>query len=163
MMVYRHKINDDENSRIAAYESLLDLFTLFSFILIFAAFIYVTQFSQNSKDGASIFAQDAVSGSGIQKTFPKDMLLLIVYQENTKDWLRVIDGVKNESVTFTVTTSSIKDVLNSLSSRFALASKINIGIYEIDQPVNPGIVIEVQRWLSDHGHHEYKIYFVGKS
>ena len=54
MTVHRHRVNDDANSRVAAYESLLDLFTLFSFILIFAAFIYVTQFSQSSKNWASV-------------------------------------------------------------------------------------------------------------
>ena len=47
------RFRDDSNSRIGTYEAFLDLLTLFCFILIFAAAMYVAQPASNVAQPAS--------------------------------------------------------------------------------------------------------------
>jgi hypothetical protein len=161
MTPYQRKVIEDPNTRVAAYESLLDLFTLISFILIFAAFIYVSQSSAGVASAAAVVSGEAAKSGGTPQGIPKDVLLLVLFREDSKDRLTIIDGTTGVTTPMILTTQTTEGVLTSLSPSFARAAKINIAINEEKEPVNPAIVLTIQRWLASHSHNKYNFYFVG--
>ena len=53
----------DTSHRVASFESMLDLFTLLSFVLIIASFMFIAQPSEGNKNEVSVSVQEAISGS----------------------------------------------------------------------------------------------------
>lgn len=161
MMINHYRFNRDDNSRIASYESLLDLFTLISFMLIFIAFIYMTKIHQASNNPLSVTVQDAVSGSGINQAFPKDMILLVIYKENSKDKIAILDGNTGEIEKSPITTTNIDQVLKKFSPKLSRTKKITITAFERNGPINYQIYFQIQEWLSKNRYNKLDIQFVG--
>ena len=150
---------DDAITRVAPYESLLDLFTLISFILMLAAFIYAARSAALEKSSSSVVAQVAESGSGVPQTLPHDVLLLVIYRESSTDKLTMLDGATGTESHTSVTVESVARVLNGFASIIERAGSIDVAVYKRKEDVNPAIFLAVSRWLTEDAHKDYKIYF----
>lgn len=152
---------DDANARVAAYESLLDLFTLISFMLILAAVIYAAPSTSRDPNSSSVVAQIAERGSGVPEALPADVLLLVIYRENSVDRLTILSGATGTLHHFDVTADNIEQTLDGLSSLFNQAGTINMAVYHAKEDINPGIFLAVSRWLTNH-RGKYNVYYTGK-
>jgi hypothetical protein len=150
---------ENSNTAVAGYESMLDLFTLISFTLILAAFLYATQAAQNLNTSTKIVSSNAASGNGSPSTLPKDMLLLIIYRMNSIDYLTIVDGASGKRDNFDVTLETLPVKLSVRSELLNRKKILNVAIHKGIQDVNPAIVLEVDRWLVACGRGEYHRYY----
>lgn len=152
---------DDDNTRIAAYESMLDLLTLISFILIFAAMIYASRAAGRDQNSAAVVAEIAEHGDGAPM-IPADVLLTIIYREQSVDKLAIVDGATGNHQAFDVTVDGVGSVLDGVAQLFDSAANIDVAFYRRDEDVNPGVYLAVSRWLASHGHNKYHVYYAGE-
>src|ERR1700722_6351186 len=158
--VRSYMLRDEGNTRVSAYESYLDLFTLLSFILIIASFIYVSkseQYDQNvsptstesvsdKKTSTSILAQVAERGIGVPQRLPKDSILLVIYREDAIDKLAVVDGDIGGTNQYVVKVETANTILDKLLPTLNSARVIDIAVYKGKEDVNPSIFLVVSRW-----------------
>src|ERR1035441_9387682 len=144
---------DASNTRVAAYESLLDLLTLISFLLILAAFLYVARASAGDRNWASVTAQLAQRGSGTPRAIPRNAFLIILSREKSTDMMNAVSGASGFKTNLVVTPETVGGALGGFSNELAHV-RISIGVYEPKEKVNPGLVIDVQRWLTYHQFNE---------
>jgi len=159
MITRRTDLHDDSNARVAAYESLLDLFTLISFLLILAAFIYVARASGGDKNWASVAARITERGSGTPRAIPSSAFLIVLSRENSNDLFWAVSGATGFKTNSVVTPQTITGVLGTCSLELANL-KIYVSLYEPKEKVNPGVMVEAQRWLAYHGFNDWRLYFV---
>lgn len=157
MKILPRRFRDDSSSRIGAYEAFLDLLTLFCFVLMFAAAIYITQ--PVSSGLAEVAAEDAVRGP-VPADLPRELVELKVSTEGTVDRLTVLDGITGRTFDFEIVSNSVSAELNSVRSSLLTASNIYLAVFEDTQPVNSDVVLEIQRWLSYNEFGRYKFLFV---
>ena len=152
--------SDPEQDRGAAYESLLDLFTLLSFALIIAAFIYATQ--QTSQDTGAINVETYIAdrASGTPPSLPEDLLLVVLYREQGLDKVMIIEGSEQPS-RHVIGAQSIKSILDEMLPVFQRANEINIVMHKGDEAANPSVFVSIQRWLSENKFNIFKVYFTG--
>lgn len=158
MTYYRNRPNK-ANSHVAAYESLLDLFTVISFILMFAAFTYVARSAAVSNNSASVSTQDLIGGSGMPQELPRDVVLLIVSPGKGRDRFILKDGDSGAAYNWQVTADNIEEVLNDQSSILERAKFIKLFIDKQKELTNPSVVLLIQHWLPNHRHGNYQIIF----
>jgi hypothetical protein len=161
MRITRHSPNDDANNRVASYESLLDLFTLLSFILIIASFFYVARTTGQNQNASLVTVLEAQHESGIPQALPNDLLLLVIFRENSSDKIGIEDGTTGISTNLDVTVHGIDNTLDRFASVFARVNKIDVAMYTDKEDANPGILVAVQHWLFTHEHKNYRLYFAG--
>ena len=149
---------DASNARVAAYESLLDLLTLISFLLILAAFVYVARASAGDRNWASVTAQRAQRGSGTPRAIPRNAFLIILSRENSTNMMNAISGASGFKTNLVVTPETVGGALGGFSNELAHVT-INISIYEPKEKVNPGVVLDLQRWLTYHQFSDWQLYF----
>ena len=157
MKTLPRRFRDDSSSRIGTYEAFLDLLTLFCFILMFAAAIYIAQ--PVSSGTAEVAAQDAVRGA-VPAALPDGQVELKVFKEGSVDRLTVLDGVTRRTLDFEIVSNSVSSELDSIRPSLLTASNIYLAVFEDTQPANPGVVLAIQRWLSYNEFGRYKFYFV---
>jgi len=157
MKTLPRRFRDDSSSRIGTYEAFLDLLTLFCFILLFAAAIYIAQ--PVSSGIAEVASQDAVRGA-IPATLPDGQVEIKVSKEGVVDRLTVVDGVIGRTLEFEIVSNSVSLELDSVKTSLLTASNIHLAVFEDAQPVNSGVVLAIQRWLSYNEFGRYKFYFV---
>lgn len=154
---------DEGNTRVAAYESYLDLFTLLSFILIITAFIYVARSDRRDQNLSSVAvqvaAQVAERGSGVPQRLPSNTLLLVIYREDSIDKLAIIAGASGTTNQLEVTVEDVDRVMNGFTSMFDSTSMIDVALYKGKEDVNPGIFLAVSRWLANHKYNRYRVYY----
>ena len=154
----RPSFSDHADARVAAYESLLDLFTLISFVLIFAAVIYVSRTTTPYESGSLIDSKVARHGSGTAQVVPHEGLLITIYRENGKDKL----SIKNlETGQVTVKDITQDDVNSGLAEFLPLLTEVNktsVAISGNQDNVNVKLLFSVQLWLTDHNL-KYHLYF----
>jgi hypothetical protein len=161
-MKFRHStFHDDGNTRVAAYESLLDLFTLISFVMILAAFIYITRSVESGQNSSSVISEIARKGTGTPKAPPKNALQVVIVRENSADRLIIKDEVTGSETRKEVTAATIKNVLDGSLPAFENAKLINVVVEDGKQEVTPDVFNSIIRWLADH-RRDYHLYF-GKS
>src|SRR5690242_20404080 len=107
MRHHLHRSGENPNIRVASYESLLDLFTLLSFILIVASFVFVAQAKRGDRNSAAITASLAAEGTGAPASLPKDIALLIFSREGSKSKLVLLDGLTGTASPFFVTRNDV--------------------------------------------------------
>jgi hypothetical protein len=151
------RFRDDSSSRIGTYEAFLDLLTLFCFILMFAAAIYVA--NPAPPGSTELLAQDAARGA-TPGVLPNSQVELKIAREGTINRLTVLDGSANRTLNFEVTDSNIGSTLASIQSSLQIASNVSIAVFEDSQPVDAEIVVAIQRWMSYNNMGRYKFYFV---
>jgi len=155
----RKRCGDDGNTRVAAYESMLDLFTVISFMLILAASLQVAR-STGPQSSSSVMSEVARPGGGVQPALPKDVVLVVLYRENLTNRLSVVFGGTANSFNEAVTEADIEATLSRVTLPFTPSTKINIGLDEERGQVNPAIWMKMQRWLTKNGHGRYNVYYV---
>lgn len=143
----------DTGGGVAAYESMLDLFTLLSFVLILAAIIYVARVS-SGENTASIMAQNARQGNGISSPIPQDSLFLLVFRTNSTDQIAITEGMTGTSHFFAVS-NNISSQLSQFSKAFEEARTIKIAAAD---SFAPAVLVKVMEWLPQHGYHNFNIY-----
>ena len=151
-------LRDNGNLHASAYESLLDLFTVISFVLIFAAFAYVNQTAGRSENWSSVVAQMAQKGSGSPQALPNDTLLLVIYRSNSQDTISILDGRTGFERQQVVTVNDIEKALNEYVTLFEQAVKVDVAVYKDKEDVNPAIHLAVSRWLAQKKI-KYSIYY----
>ena len=151
------RFRDDSGSRIGTYEAFLDLLTLFCFILMFAAAIYIVQ--PISVGTTEVAAQDAMRGAE-PALLPVGHVELKVFREGRADRLTVLDGVTDQTLHFKIVSNNVSSQLDSVRTSLVTASNIYLAVFEENQPVTSDVVLAIQRWLSYNGFGRYKFYFV---
>src|ERR1035441_6227080 len=122
----RHHLNragENPNVRVSSYESLLDLFTLLSFILIVASFILVAQAKRKEMGAAATTSSIATQGTGAPVSPPRDVALLIFALEGTKSKLVLFDGNTGTSSRFFVTINDVDQRLEQISPALSRAAR----------------------------------------
>jgi hypothetical protein len=160
MKVYPHYFRQDSGSRIGTYEAFLDLLTLFCFILMFAAAMYVTP--QPPVGAVNVETEQASRGSPAGLLPNKDVELKLSKEGNTNR-LTILAGPASETLDFEVSGSNINSILTSFMTSFLAASNISIAVFEDQRPVNPEVLVDIQRWMSFHNIGRYRFYFVEPS
>lgn len=151
---------DDGNSRVSEYESLLDLFTLISLILIFAAFIYVTNAKNTGQNASDVDAKVAESGTGLPDTLPQDLVLLVLFRENDSDKICILDGATGLREIRSISRENLEPIFKNLSPRLKAAGKINFAVDDEKQEANRFIVVDIENWFAKN-HLNYRRYFSG--
>jgi hypothetical protein len=151
---------DDGNVRVSEFESLLDLFTLISFILIFTAFLFVANSNKPSQNASDVSTHIAKDGFGSSATLPQDVLLLIMFRDEYSDKLCIADGRSGKSDIFDISDNKVSEVLSNISDRIKSAGKVELAINEGKQNVDSSEVVDVQKWLAKH-QCNFRIYFSG--
>jgi hypothetical protein len=136
----------------------LDLLTLISFLLILAAFVYVAQASAGDRNWASVTAQRAQRGSGTSRAIPRNAFLIILSRENSTDMMNALSGASGFRTNLVVTPETVGGAVGGFSNELAHV-KINISVYEPKEKVNPGVVLDLQRWLTYHQFSDWQLYF----
>jgi len=151
---------ENGNSRVAEYESLLDLFTLISFILIFAAFVYVAGVKGQNTYGSDVLPRIAREGSASATVFPEDLVLLVLYREEGIDKFMISKGMANIRLIENVNRKNILDHLENLKAVITSARKINLAIDDSKQEADRFVAIDIQSWLAKNNV-QYKFYLSG--
>jgi hypothetical protein len=159
MIPRRARLPDASNARVAAYESLLDLLTLISFLLILAAFLYVARASAGDRNWASVSARVAQRGSGTPRAIPRNAFLIVLSRENSTNRMNAMSGVSGFKTNLVVSPETVGSALAGFSNELAHVS-INLSVYEpTKEKVDPGVFLEVQRWLTYHQFNDWQLYF----
>jgi hypothetical protein len=158
-MLLHRSHREDANTRVAAYESLLDLFTLVSLIMMLAAFVYMQQAGAGEKSASFVTADIAQRGSGAPLSLPKDTLLLVLSRSGPLDVLSLVNGSKGGSTNVVVTVETVAAVLNGLAGELGGNKEVDLAVHSGGGTPNPGIVVAVQHWLADHRCKKYRVYF----
>jgi hypothetical protein len=143
-----HRSGENPNTRVSSYESLLDLFTLLSFILIVASFIFVAQAKRGERDSAAITASLATKGAGAPASPARDVALLIFSQEGSKSKLVLFDGNTGTASPFFVTTNDLDQRLEQISPMLRRAAKVQFDIPRAREPRDDVIILRAQEWLA---------------
>lgn len=159
MNTFRDRSYENPNLRVASYESLLDLFTLLSFILIVAAFVFAARTSRGNTTSATFAASIAQQGSGTPVSPPKDLVLLIFTREGSQSRIVLFDGTMGVTTSFFVTTETIPGSLEQASSSLAKANQVQFAIPRLRQNDDACIILAVQEWLTRKGQRSWSITF----
>ena len=152
---------EDADSRVSEYESLLDLFTLISFILIFAAFLYVARSNGSDENASDVAARITQKGNGTtsgSQALPKNVLLMVLYRENGQDKLLISDGISGTNKVEIVTHETIVNLLVKFTSEFAAPRIINFAAYDGKESANVALIVDIEHWLAAHDYN-FKLYF----
>jgi hypothetical protein len=158
MQQHAHQSREDINPKIGAYEAFLDLLTLISFLMIFAASIYMARSPAGPQ--STIASHNAVRNPD-PKTVAADEVIISILREGGLDKLRIVDGRTSSQRKFRINTGNIDDVLASTKSMLDQAKNIDLAVYEDEGSVNAGLVLSAQRWFSLNNYSRYRFYFVG--
>jgi len=150
-----------ESKVASSHESMLDLFTLISFIMIIAAFAGVNHFVKQGQQTSSIVVQIAKRGSGTPTTLPKDTLLLVIHRSDSINKLTVFGARHPTPEVVDITVDNLQQTLLRMEDELKNVPVLKIAIYEEKLEVNPGILIAVQKWFASHRHKRYDLTFVG--
>ncbi len=153
-------ISRAQDNQDASYESLLDLFTLLSFVLLIAAFLYTSQQIGRDTSSSNVEAYIAGRGSGESATIPDNLTLLILYKDQGQDKIMLIEGATSES-TYLIDDNTIKTTLNEILPILQRANEIYITLHSKEEIPSPSIWLSIQIWLSENKFNNYKIYFTG--
>ncbi|HEX4264581.1 MAG TPA: hypothetical protein VH597_09605 [Verrucomicrobiae bacterium] len=146
------QLREDSNTRVAAYESMLDLFTLITFVLIIAALMYATRVSGQGQNWSSVVTGIVEKGSGVPRTFPENALTIMVYRENSKDMLTFVDGQNPVPDRRQVTKADVFGLLDGFASVFDHVRVVNVVVHNGTEDANGDIYLKVTSWLAIHNH-----------
>jgi hypothetical protein len=149
---------DNSDSKVAAYESLLDLFTLISFVLIFAAVIYVTRNSTPYESSSLIDSKVANHGSGIAQLPPQRGFLITIYREGSNDKLSIKNLGSGETAYEDVSQGKVDTALGGFLAEFEEVNETNVAISGDKDSTNAQLLFAVQLWLTKHNL-KYHLYF----
>lgn len=161
---YQRRSIGDVNHRSEGFESMLDLFTLISFVLIIASFMFIAKPNEGNMNEAIVSVQKAISGAGVPPTLPKNVVLLVLSRDGSRNKLSFIDGSTGEHSNSSVTVDTIDNSLNKLFSKFNRTSKIKIAFIDgTKQEASPIIAFAIMQWMAKNQHGKFIISFVGES
>jgi hypothetical protein len=152
---------ENGNTRVAEYESLLDLFTLISLILICAVYLYVSNSNGGTASETQVNSSFAGSGSELPTTIPTDVVLLILHKSDQTDYLTIMDGSDSSKKVEPITKENLDLVLSSLVEKIKRAGKVEFAVNDENEDANRFIWTEIDKWFAKN-HRQYKFYFCGK-
>jgi len=154
----RFSLFDQTDTKVAAYESLLDLFTLISFVLIFAAVIYVTRNTARYEESSLIETKSARSGAGTAQISPHEGFLLTLYREGSKDKCSIKNLESGEVKLKDISAENVGSALAEFLPLMIKIDKTNVAIGGKKALVNANLLFAVQLWLNDQNL-KYHLYF----
>ncbi len=157
---YPNSLNmDTDNESSEDYESFIDLFTLLSFALIIASFIFGIHRVHDS-DKTTQFEFDKIkSGVSLPASLPDNAIVLILMNQNKNDILHI---VKSGELTFKKYISNKTDLQFTLKSKrdFILGSDdISLVLLKRKTEPNYEFYVYIQEWLTENGINKVKVYF----
>ena len=137
------------NIRVASYESILDLFTLLSFILIVASFILVAQTNRQNSTSTPVTSQLLSSGAGVTPSEPPEIMLLIFAVENSQSKLVILDPNSGTRIPFIVSTNDIEIKLDQISSMLTGAPRVQFDIPTEKSRRDGAVILQAEQWLTE--------------
>ena len=151
---------EESNTRAGLFESMLDLFTLISFVFILTAILYARQ-STSAADYVADVTSVSTAGSGVARTIPKDVVLLLFHQGDLGSQLTLADGATGFRTNSPIVVGRVRETLNLFQPMLTRGGKLNIGFYKRPRPLPDSIVAEVLEWLATQKEPKAKFYIVG--
>jgi hypothetical protein len=144
------QLREDSNTRVAAYESMLDLFTLITFVLIVAALLYATRVYGQGQNAASVVTGQVQKGSGAPSTRPEDALTIVIYRENAKDMLSFVEGTNPTPDRRQVSKMDVYRIMDGFASIFERVKIVNVVVHKGTEDASGDIYLAVTSWLASH-------------
>ncbi len=168
-----HLTQDDANSRVAAYESFLDLFTLLSFILITSAFVlvnrsesmatetYIGDPKNNSANEvwSSVVSKTTARGTGTPTAPLQEHLYIVLYRSERDNMVATIDGTASSKTQLKITPDSVSEIMTGIEDKLSRAKTIYLVVYQSKEKIDPGIFLEISQWLAAHNYGNYRVSF----
>lgn len=147
----RANASDDGSLRAADYESLLDLFTLISLILMFVSLLYVGKAEGIGQQSAYVTSIIAKHASGPTKALPLDVTLMALYQENNNNMFAIETGFSGTTQRKSVNRNNISSILDSFLPVIKKAGKIELVIEDVKTDEYAVVAISTENWLNKNG------------
>lgn len=143
------------------YESFIDLFTLLSFALIIASFIFgIHKAHVSDMTKITEIKFDKIgSGAGLPVGIPPNILILILMKQNNNN---IIHIVKSGGINFKKNISDTTDLELALKSHQDIilnAEDIRIVLFKNKTKPNYEFYVYIQEWLTKNGIDKVKVYF----
>ena len=157
-MRLRHIVSDEKKE---TFESLVDLFTILSFVLIAVAFFFGIQqpkTSGNSMSSAEFDFEKVRRGGTPTTEIPDDTIVILIYKENSSEAFQIIrKGIR--SISYHQEDSNINEILKNEFQNISSTGKIHIVAIEEQNGETFSILYNIQKWLAINSFNNIKIYF----
>jgi hypothetical protein len=144
-------LNKFSDERSENFESLVDVFTLLSFVLIIVAILFSSQKLQRSaieQQGIFIF-KEITEGTGAPSDLPLNTIVVILTIENFKDVIYLVKSGEMPKIIFQSGQKRLLwESLEDLKSFFLKSEDIQIVVDNKNQSVNAELFLILQNWLA---------------
>lgn len=144
------------------FESLLDTFTLLSFLLIIVAIIQANRVSSGDTRETAVALREPSSGGNAARAVPKGVVLLALFRDGGADKLSISDGTQQSYDEFFLTPEQLPTVLTNFLQRARSIPNVHLAVYEGNGKPSPGLLVALQHHLWLNGCKGFKMYFVEK-
>jgi hypothetical protein len=163
----------DLKSSIGTYESLLDLYTLLSFVLIIASIIRVERLAGYDPNSMLVTTQLVSPEARTPHLVPRDEMVLLIFRTNRVfmtssrittnyvDCLGVIDGPTQSATNLSVTLDGLDGTLRPFSQEFGRVKRIKLGAYDMKETSDALMVLRIAEWLNTNGFNKTGLFFAG--
>lgn len=152
-MIYSNRQQiDHKDQRVETFESAVDLFTLLSFVMIFASIMFGVYYPDRSKprDIPETVFRNVTVGSGVITDVPKKTIVLIIGSEESLDVVSLIVGGKPMKIIYRPGDIDIETALNSEIVAFQRVEDIHLVLFERNMQAEYKLFVAVQKWLANH-------------
>ena len=151
----KNKINliekfQEENSNEENFESLIDLFTLLSFVLIIATILFGFNTNSDTKEMNNNFQFKSISQySQIAVDLPSNILIVILIKENNKDMIYLINSNEDICVLYYEgQKNNLWEKLENKKNEFNEADNIQLIIDNRMNTINLELFLKLEQWLA---------------
>ena len=148
------------NEFIESFESLVDLFTILSFVLIASAFFFGSQKVQTSESGAlaEFELREIIQGAAPLPALPDDIVIIFIAKENGSD---IIQFTKKRSKfnRYYASKVDLDSICRSELQGFQSSNNINIVVLEGHSEPNYRLLYRIEKWLAGNGFNNVVINF----
>ena len=140
------------------FESLIDLFTLLSFVLIIASFVFgIYQFQASDK--VVEIDSNKVASRGSPITIPENIIFIAILKRNKADIVHIVKGGQ-ASETHVTDSTNISTILGREQKDLETAKEIHLVFFikDITHP-NYKLFYDTEEYLANHGITKFKIHF----
>jgi hypothetical protein len=150
MVPYRYRTVERDLEGGENFEALVDLFTLLSFVLIIASFVFGIYQVKISEKIAEVEVAKVKSG-GPPVAIPEDIAFIVILKTNKTDVIRIDKG-DYLSENYVADDASISSILTRELNNLEAANEIHLVLFTkaIKDP-NYRLLYETERWLAGHG------------
>lgn len=146
--------------RSAGFESMLDLFTILSFVLIAASFLFTLQVGRDAPV-VEIDARFAGRGTGEPVKLPENLIVLVVKREKGNDYLQYVQNGEKPTL-FLIRKPINFKILDPLLPRFRAAKRIEINFLWLEERPDSAIREAIELWFESRELPDPRVVWAGK-